>query len=78
MDFVASKTVGEYNRNREKIRKFFLDEQKAKEAEGQQLSTSQPDTRDEFSNIPIERDQPALLRLTKRKENTTQSQHKEP
>ena len=78
MDFVASKTVGEYNRNREKIGKFYLDEQKAKEAEGQQLSTSQPDIRDEFNNIAIERDQPDLLRLTKRKENTTQSQHKEP
>ena len=78
MDFVASKTVGEYNRNREKIGKFYFDEQKAKEAEGQQLSTSQPDIRDEFRNIAIERDHPDLLRLTKRKENTTQSQHKEP
>ena len=31
MEFVACKMLGEYNRNKQKIKKFFLDEQKAKE-----------------------------------------------
>ena len=30
-DFVACKTVGEYKKNREKIKKFYLDEKKQKE-----------------------------------------------
>ena len=34
--FIACKTLGEYDRNREKIRKFYLCEQKAKEAKQQQ------------------------------------------
>ena len=31
IEFVACKTVGEYKRNREKIKKFYLDEKKQKE-----------------------------------------------
>ena len=33
MEFVACKTVGEYNRNKEKIKKFYLDEQLTKDSE---------------------------------------------
>ena len=52
---------------------------KAKEAEEQQQSTSQQDTRDKFKNILNERDQQGPSYTNeKQKKNTTQSQHKEP
>ena len=78
MKFVACKTVGEYNRKEENIRKFCLDEQKTKEAEEQKQSTSQQDTRDKLNNIPNERDQPGPSKTNEKQKNTTQTQHKEP
>ena len=70
MKFVACKTVGEYNRKKEKIGKFCLDEQKAKEAEEQKQSTSQQDTRDKFNNIPNERDQPGPSKTNEKQKKT--------
>ena len=54
MEFVACKMVGEYNRNKEKIRKFYLDEQKEKNDDKRTQVDAQPDTED----IAITDDQP--------------------
>ena len=43
IDFVACKTVGEYKRNREKIKKFYLDEKKRKEKLAAEQAKEQQD-----------------------------------
>ena len=43
IDFVACKTVGEYKRNREKIKKFYLDEKKKKEKPAEEQTREQKD-----------------------------------
>ena len=50
MEFVACKTVGEYNRNKEKIKKFYLDEQLTKDSEKKQQADTQRDIEDTTTN----------------------------
>ena len=69
MEFVACKTIGEYNRNKEKIRKFYLDEQKAKDVVKRPRADTQLDTED----IPTIDEQPGSSNATtKAKQKRTQ------
>ena len=43
IEFLACKTVGEYKRNREKIKKFYLDEKKQKEKQTREQEKMQQD-----------------------------------
>ena len=72
IDFVACKTVGEYNRNREKI-KFYLDEKKQKEKWAAEQSTQQ---QDEPQPGTSRQTQQAATKPTKKHTTTKQKQRK--
>ena len=59
IDLVACRTVGEYKRKREKIRKFYLDEQKSREKEAaQQKLDAQQETRSKSTEDERDNEQP--------------------
>ena len=81
MELVVLKTIGEYNRNTEKLRKFYLDEQKAKYVDKRPQADTQTDTED----IPTNDEQPrssnattkTKQKRTQRKANTKSPKRKE-
>ena len=70
IEFVACKTVGEYKRNREKIKKFYLDEKKQKEKLAVEQTKQQ---QDEPQPGTSKQTQQAEIKTTK-KDNTTMKQ----
>ena len=74
MEFDACKTVGEYIRNKEKIKKIFLDEQKTKDSEKQQRVDTQRVIEDTATNDeqpgPLHAGRKTKQKRAQRKTNT--------